>query len=453
MSGHKRATISISQEEYQRLLDVEVQQRAQTALPPPPPVEIVQQTCQAVDQNLQWMAERQNQFENMVSHYNGAIRDIERSFNASLFKQQQQMMGSMNRLAGSLWANTEQLLQQANQHYQRQIDQLQSHFVSQMDCIEQYLMERSALEDGRLAMAEQWLSAATALYGLIDQEYNHPFFLPGELERQGRVLMLAEKNLAAGLPEASIASAQQAYLGLDNARARLEKEEMDWLILRQSAFEAVQSVHAEISRLRKIHAIDLDGCPMNLLIDVDYWSKGQWQVLADEFLEVIEPLQTDVTPPTSAFLFELVNQALPDFRSRLADVCFMARIEALNSQLRANIADVVIQALCVQGFSVQDYAYEQSDWRGAFQTHLTGLDQSAVTVQVAPSGSEIGQNELHIYSLEQPLTSQRELHRRWLEVEEMLELSGLTVGNCQVAGSKRQETSVSLEQVRGRRYS
>ena len=128
---------------------------------------------------------------------------------------------------------------------------------------------------------------------------------------------------------------------------------------------------------------------------------------------------------------------MPELRTRLADACFAARIEALNSQLRVNIADLVVQALSVQGFMLQGYAYEQNDWRASFQANLTGLDQSTVTVQVVPSGTEIGQNELHILSGDQPLRNQREMRQRWDEVEDMLVLSGLSVGECQVAGGKR----------------
>jgi hypothetical protein len=436
MSGHKQATISLSLEEYHRLLDADVQQRAQVDHLPSPPPEVIQETYASIDHNINWMNDRQNQFDAMVSQYSDDLQRIERAANAGLHEQQTRLMNEMNQLAGSLWANTDQLLQRVQLQYQSQIENLQNSFFSEMAAIERHLVDRNAQEDTKLAIAEQWLNAASSLFWMIDREYNHPFFLPGEMDRLARILRMAEQNLTSGLAEACVASTQQAYLGLESARARLEKEEMDWVILRQAAVEAVQAVYAELNRQREIQAIDLDGSPIDQMIDVQYWSKGEWQVLVDELAQVIQPLQATDAPPTSQYLYDLVNQYLPQFRSHVADVCFAARIEALNSQLRVNIADVVVQALSVQGFAVSDYAYQHADWRDTFETHLLGLDKSSVTVQVVPSGNELGQNELHIYSDDTGLRNQRELHQRWDEVEDLLVLSGLTVGDFEVVGRK-----------------
>lgn len=434
MSGHKKATISLSLEEYQRLLDAEVKQRALVVQAPPPSPEIIEQSFQAIEDNTNWMVERQDQFVQLASQFDSEIQQIEQTVNQLLSDQQNGMMSQMRSMAGSLWAHTDQLLEQANANYEYKINQLQSNLLSQMAEVQQSLLDQSAQEDRKFNYANQWFTAAVDLLNLIDREYNHPFFMPGELDQIRGQLMLAEQNLQAGMPEACVSTTQQAYLGLQNARAFIEKEEMDWLILRQSVYEAIQSVYTEISQTSQIQAIDLDGAPVDHLIDVNYWSKGQWQDLLDTFHQVIEPVQNTAYPPSSDYLYQLVNHDLPMIRQQLAKTCFSAQVEALNSQLRANIADMVVQALSVQGFQVQDYEYESSDWRNTFTTQLVGLDKSSVTVEVVPSTGEIGQNELHIFTQNQPLRNQRELHQRWQEVEDTLELAGLTVGDYQVVG-------------------
>jgi hypothetical protein len=436
MSGHKRATISVSLEEYQRLLDVEVQQRSQTFIPTPPPVEVIQQTRAVVEDNLQWMADRQSSFDAVIAGHSDEIRRVETAANHALAAQQSRLMAQMDQLAGTLWENTGQLLQQVQIQYQSQLNGLQERFFQEMAAVERHMAAGSAREETKQAIAGQWLQAASELLWLIDQEYNHHFFLPGVIEWLSSQLRLAEQNLVLGLSEASIASAQQAYLGLTNARVQLEQAETEWLILRQSANEAVQAVYAEMSQKRAVQAIDLDGSPIEPLLDVDYWSQGAWQDLADEFLQSIQPLQSADQPPEGEYMLDLIHNYLPGVRARLGEMCFNARVQALNSQLRVNIADIVVQALSVQGFSLSDCAYEQQDWRNPFQARLTGLDQSTVTVQVVPSGSQVGENELHIYSNDQALRSQRELSQRWEEIEGELVFSGLSVGETQVVGAR-----------------
>lgn len=440
MSGHKRATISISQEEYQRLLDVEVQLRAQPypiaeSFQPPP--DLIERTQSAIDQNLQWMHERQAHFDQVTAGYQSEIQRGEKATNHALAAQQQHLMQQMHDLAGSLWANTENLMQQARQQYQHQLTAVQDRLLKEIAVVNQRLADRETQDETRLAVADHWLHAAGDLFTLIDAEYNHHFYLPGELDRLAGQIQMATHNLSYGLPEASIASAQQVYLRLANVRVRLEQAEGEWLLLNQACLEAVHRVHAEIDGCQEIEAIDMDGRPIPYHLDVDFWTRGAWSTLADEFLETIRPLGLTNPSPSTEYLQQLLAEYLPGIRARLAELGFAARIEALNSQLRVNIADMVVQALTMQGYALNEFQYRQDDWRAPFEVHLTNPDQSQVTVQVNPYGDNLGENELHIISEDQMFRTQRELRKRWQEVQVSLVGSGLEVGDIETVGPAR----------------
>lgn len=440
MSGHKRATISITQEEYQRLLDVELQLRAQgetAVFAFQPPEEVIRGTQEALDQNLQFMRAREAQFDSVIATYHGELQRVEAAANHALAVQQQQLMQHMQQLAGELWANSEALLSQARREYQQQLAAVEHRLVEEIRLVNERLDANAAHDEARLGIAAHWLQACNDLCAFIDAEYRHNFYLPGELDRLAGEIYLAGQNLESGLPEASVASAQQAFLRLTRLRARLEQAETEWIVLNQACTEAVNMVYAEIDASREIEAIDIDGRPIPFQLDVDYWTRGAWSALADEFIQTIQDLRLTDPPPANEYLQELLGDYLPGVRSRLTELCFAARVEALNSQLRVNIADLVIQALSVQGFRLEAFQYNQDDWRAPFEAHLTSPDHSQVTVQVNPFGPNLGANELHIISDDHLFRSQRELRQRWAEVQGSLVGAGLLVNEVETMEHQR----------------
>jgi hypothetical protein len=449
MSGHKRATISITEEEYQRLLDVEVQLRAQTtptSFFSQPPDDLIERTQTAINQNLQWMQARQAHFDQVVSGYQSEIQRIETAANHALAAQQNHLMHQMQEVAGELWAHTGSLLQQSRQQYQQQLVAVQNRLYQEIAVVNQQLADRDKQDQNSLAVADYWLEAANNLYRLLDSQYDHNFLRPGELDRLAGQIQMAAQNLSYGLAEASIASAQQVYLRLSNAHVRLRQVETEWILLEQACIEAVHLIYAEIDASQEITAIDIDGSPIPFQLDVDFWTKGEWSVLANEFLQTIQSLRMTNPRPSAELMEEMLTEYLPSVRTRLADICFSARIEALNSQLRVNIADLVVQALTVQGFALAEFHYNQDDFRAPFEAHLTSPDQSQVTVQVIPNGANLGANELHIISDDQMFRTQRELRQRWAEVQSSLVSSGLMVADIETVEAPRQLRSHSSRQ-------
>jgi hypothetical protein len=103
-------------------------------------------------------------------------------------------------------------------------------------------------------------------------------------------------------------------------------------------------------------------------------------------------------------------------------------VNALNSQLRINIADLVVRALQDQGYALESSDYESADQRKTYDALLSNLDGSEVVVKVAPSGRDLGQNELHLQSIDREEHTEHELQQRWLEVSRSLTHYGLDVG-------------------------
>ena len=113
---------------------------------------------------------------------------------------------------------------------------------------------------------------------------------------------------------------------------------------------------------------------------------------------------------------------------KLEQIIFDARLKTINSQLRVNVADLVVQALQEQGFSLASSAYTDYDLRLGYGARLTNIEGNEVVVQVSPTGSGIGENELQIRSLDSEVKTEHELQRRWQEVSQSLAGYGMEVG-------------------------
>lgn len=123
-----------------------------------------------------------------------------------------------------------------------------------------------------------------------------------------------------------------------------------------------------------------------------------------------------------------MNIDLPGYYQALEEIVMDGRVNALNSQLRINIADLVVRALQEQGFALEGSEYKSADQRSTYGARLTNLEGNEVVVQVAPTGQNLGANELHLESLDREERTEHELQQRWYEVSRSLASFGLEVG-------------------------
>jgi hypothetical protein len=118
-------------------------------------------------------------------------------------------------------------------------------------------------------------------------------------------------------------------------------------------------------------------------------------------------------------LSEILEKAIPEAKQAVEDAVFHARLAILNSQLRINIADLVIEALQKQGYVLQQAEYAGSDQRMAYSAKVRNLEGNEIVIQVYPSDL-VGKNELHLVSLDRENRTEHELRQRSLEVTRSL---------------------------------
>jgi hypothetical protein len=122
----------------------------------------------------------------------------------------------------------------------------------------------------------------------------------------------------------------------------------------------------------------------------------------------------------------------------LADIVSQSRMEVINSQLRINIADLVVRALQSQGFVISEAGYENGDRGSNYNILLRNLEGNEIAVRVTP-GNQNGVNLLELDSFDAELRTSHELNHRAREISTALSRFGLKMENPKVVDGRRSE--------------
>jgi hypothetical protein len=433
MSGHKRATITISEDEYRRLHDAEMKLRFLPKKQPEPTV-LTNQVQTAVFDHLDHFRNRQADFDRVLVSLSDEIQSIERQTSTVLVDQQTRFSEQISAAVGNLSERTQLLLAEQSSRFDIMI--LEEHQQRQLEMIayDQSLGRLEANFNRKIELADRWIQAAEELDRFICENYYHEQFAPGAIRRFEMRLRQSIDNLADGVPEAALIQAQQVYSELSELRLVLEQRENEWNTLYQAAWEGIYNLLNSADSCHICPAHDLDGQELPEPVDIDYWSNGELGNAIERIADL--GLQLQIDHISTADLTDILDQGLPLARQAVEEAIYNARLAVLNSQLRINIADLVVDALQKQGFVLQQAEYARDDQRLAYSAKVRNLEGNEIVIQVNPSDS-IGKNELHLVSLDREQRTEHELRQRSLEVTRSLGQYGLQVENLRAVGTER----------------
>ena len=428
MSGHKRATISIPEDEYRRLHEAEMRNRFMQADIPGLIERATQQTQANLNQYYVEFERRQVDFIDALQEVDADLASLEARTSQAMLQHQGVIQDHLSDMAGSLWEQAGSMIAEVEQHYQEDILAVQQSNSDALSAFSQQMEQGFAREREHQRAAQHWIQTAQSVAVFIAQQYDHENFMPGSLRSWDRRLMHAQQNLYAGMPEAAVALAQDAYVGLSDLRVQLEKLQTEHQALLQAAQEYLLRLEHAAHESFEVHAMDLLGNALPSRIDVNFWSGGRLLRQTQEIEKMRAELAGRDARPSSETLERLLSTQLPEMEQRLMETVFRARLGVLSSQLRLNIADRVLSALGSQGYSLQDGYYEGDDSRETYTAVLTAMDGGEILVRVNPITDQAPQNELHLIAQDQQEKTQHEMRQRAQEVQRALLKSGMEVG-------------------------
>jgi hypothetical protein len=422
MSGKRRITVDEAEwsaltQQARQLKDLQVNAPRLVA-------DLQRQTQRELERVSDRLDSRQRAVEQTLSGLSDQTRALEQETTRQLREQAREMHQQLASTAGQLRQETDAALAKQRRAWRAE---LAAERNRQRQDLAQLRQEIQGKEQVAQETAEAWLHDALLVHDLIRDELPHERYAPGELDGLGRRLDTARKNLQQAQSQAALAVAQETYHDLSELRVEIEMRDREWTALHTVAYEALLQLDGLAAQnARRVIAPGEAGNEEAVDLDVDYWSEGGLSALRAEVASLLSRINDAEAPPSADELRNVADVQVPELEQRLLDVDRRAHLRLVASQMRVNVADVVVQTLDeVAGYQVEDHLYEQLDNRRAFLAKLQHPNGNEIVVSVAPATDKDGQCVLRVLSYDYDTVAQSELDERAHVITQELRARGL----------------------------
>jgi hypothetical protein len=433
MSGYKRATVTISEEEYRRLHETDVKRRFRDR----------NKTKARSSGQVPDLVNTLRQMENRQRQLEEAFGSLDQNFNHNeaeteamqeILMQNALCYESLATIVEETASNASESLATFSQRFTDEMQREREKYRNHLQSLVQRLDSYEQREQAKAEVARRWLRQSVVLADFIQEQFNHERFLPGRLSRILRSLNFAQDNLAQGFLESSLQVSQQAFLELSDLHFELEQCIVEWQAEYEKANHAIHQILPDLELNSRVNALGLQGEELIEQVDLDYWTEGKYRQLLNVCRKVMAGLVQDQEHISTEELRRINAELFPIITERFESIVYEARLNALNSQLRMNIAERALQALEIHGFKLNESGYANKDMRGRFMADLENVDGSRVSIQVLPkdpSAQELT-NELVVITNHPYLKTEQEARLQWEELCRSLNQYNLNVSRPEV---------------------
>ena len=429
MSGFKRATVTISEQEYRRLHEADMQKRFRKKKKAD--TREREQELQAMRTAFDEMQDRQRYYETLISQLDDELLRMEENTSRELVAYQAALNQELNEQLDLASTESSAIMESLTERFQEELQRERSNFYQSLQRFDRQMELWNQDARNKNHLANQWMAQSITIYDFIKNQFETDRFAPGRIEAVGRRLALAQANLDQGMPEASLQASQQAFMELSDLRVELETRTLEWQSQFQITHAAAKELQRSILANAQVPALDVAGRELPFLIDLDYWSGGAYQVLLGEAKGLYQHLRKRQRSLGIEELRRIKDHELALLQTRLKSMIYQARLEAIQSQLRINIADLALQALESQGYSLQEAGFAEDDKRGSFVATLRNEDQSSISLTIMPKQGQEMASDLIVISNDKAMRTAGELIARFQAIRSSLGQKGLTVRQVQ----------------------
>ncbi|MFZ5903424.1 MAG: hypothetical protein ACOYZ8_07745 [Chloroflexota bacterium] len=448
MSGYKRATVTISEEEYRRLHEADVRRRFRD----PTNVRAIKSPNRdaTLSNALRQIENRQRQLQEAMNGMDQSLDQIEAATMQAILSQNASYYESLEAIIEETASDTHDSVAALSQQITERMQREREHHLRELRTLARKYDAYAQKEHRKEQAARQWLRQSGMLADLIQQHFAHERFLPGRLRRILQGLEVAQDNLAQGFHEASLQVSQQAFLELSELQLELEQCLLEWQVEYENACSAFKQALANLVANSQVNAMGLQGEELIERVDLDYWTNGKYRQLLEECRQVLELLALEQQWISTAELRRLNTETLPAITRFLESIIYEARFKALNSQLRMNIAERALQALENHGFILAGAGYESEDMRAPFIAQLTNSDGSRVTIQVLPTNDIDREltNDLVVVTEHPSIKTAQEARLQWEALCKTLTRHNFRVGHPDIRSARSTDTTDQTDSLR-----
>ena len=383
-----------------------------------------------VESNVKEMEERQNQYKELVNNLSGDMALMEEQTQEKLLEQEVSFLNQLTAIEYEMNLSTEDLLRQQTETFDHVIHEVQSSYNAELDQLDEavHQIEASLKEKDQIAL--QNLEDVDRFYEWMRATYDWEFFKPGEMREIEHRIDTATENYYMGLTEASVTQTQSIQFDLVSSRVELEKMVSEWNLLRGMIDQRITQLEMVIQDSRIVQPVDLE---MNVIEDVDaldvnYWSQGRLDEVEERLDHIKELVQHEQCNQNIDQLRKIVSHLGDDVDERLSGIIMYARYNALDAQIRRNLATIAADVMTSNGFQVVDYSDDVHAIQEPFFVLMRDDHGGEVTIDIAPEEGYVNNISIEMSEstpvMEFQLENQRrevidELNRRGVSVERL----------------------------------
>jgi hypothetical protein len=366
---------------------------------------------------LQQMEDRQRQLEQAFGDLDQNLDRVDDELIEGILEQNALCYENLAAVIEETTSNTNLSLALVSQRFTEEMEREREQYHYHVQSLVQRLDTYEQREHVKMELARRWLRQSVVLADFIQEQFDHERFLPGKLPKILRRLDMAQGDLAEGLPEASLQISQQVFVDLSELRLELEQRIVEWQVEYERTSRALNEFVAELELNSSVNAFGLEGEELAETVDVAYWSNGKYRELLNKSRHVLTLVSQD-QKHLSIEELKQAQEVLPAIQEKFESIVYEARLNALNSQLRMNIAEKALQALENHGFKLNEAGYVGKDMRAPFMAQLDNSDGSRVTIQVLPTDPATQEltNELVVVTNHPYLKTEHEARLQWAEL-------------------------------------
>jgi hypothetical protein len=300
------------------------------------------------------------------------------------------------------------------------------------------------------AAARTWLDSAESMAGLIAEHLPHEQHAPGQLDRLRNRLATAREDLEQGRTEAALGLVQTVYHDLSELRVDVELRDREVRLARTAAVEAlVLLVHLVEENASRPVEDEAGEVLHGVTLDVDHWSRGELARLRAEAVALLAGTRDDTEPVPADQLWAAAEVTVPELRHRLEETVRAAELRQLSSQVRVNLADLVVQALDeTGGYELADGTYAGADQREAFFAKLTHPNGNEIVVDVSPVADGTGACVIRVHSFDFDTGAEADRRDRARALGQSLRAHGVRTADPEAEADEPDESLRDLDRVR-----
>jgi hypothetical protein len=431
MSGVKRITVDANQ--WSRAQQAAARLREVNREIPGMLDAVRRENQAAIDRATAEVRARQDAVDQALAGLSEQTRKIEAQTRQRIRAQETRLRGELSDTARQLREESRAALEDQERRFAAGLAKERQERVRETKELRDGLAALQNHRDQARSAAATYVADARLMRDAIDRELPHERFAPGRLAELSSRLDFAEENVGQDRGEAALAQAQEIYLQLSELRAEVELRDQEWQAMRLAAGAAITLLQQQVRVNTTPDAVDEKGEKIDgYTLDVDFWSEGELTELSETAAQLAARLTDTSRPPSVAELREIADRAAAggELDEKLTSVVATAQARQIASQVRANLAELVVSTL----EETAGYAWEEGqaiyaggDERQAFYAKVRHLDNSEIVVEVAPDDG--GKScTLRILSYDAGLPDEEERVRRAHAVADSLRAHGLQAG-------------------------